>query len=134
MHLTAHLPIECLIANYSTRWHLSLKGLSQSLCDTSFNKDLSNEPIFGRIHLAGQYKAEEFPYANYGKKNVNIFSYLAPPVRQRDSALRKVKQLERQLEEVAQGRDQEEGAEPDNDRRARLGRLEGENVLLRYGN
>jgi hypothetical protein len=55
-------------------------------------------------------------------------------VRQRDSALRKVKQLERQLEEQArrlEGRDQEEGAEPDNDRRARLGRLEGENVLLR---
>ncbi len=23
--------------------------------DTSFNKDLSNEPTFGRIHLAGQY-------------------------------------------------------------------------------
>jgi hypothetical protein len=27
----------------------------QSLRDASFNKDLSNEPIFGRIHLAGQY-------------------------------------------------------------------------------
>jgi hypothetical protein len=26
-----------------------------SLRDTSFNKDLSNEPNFGRIHLAGQY-------------------------------------------------------------------------------
>jgi hypothetical protein len=56
-------------------------------------------------------------------------------VRQRDSALRKVKQLERQLEEQAQARRLEggdqEGAEPDNDRRARLGRLEGENVLLR---
>ncbi len=23
--------------------------------DTSFNKDLSNEPNLGRIHLAGQY-------------------------------------------------------------------------------
>jgi hypothetical protein len=23
--------------------------------DVSFNKDLSNEPTFGRIHLAGQY-------------------------------------------------------------------------------
>ncbi len=23
-------------------------------CDTSFNKDLSNEPSFGKIHLAGQ--------------------------------------------------------------------------------
>jgi hypothetical protein len=25
------------------------------LRDTSFNKDLSSEPTFGRIHLAGQY-------------------------------------------------------------------------------
>ncbi len=27
----------------------------QSLRDASFNKDLSNEPNFNRIHLAGQY-------------------------------------------------------------------------------
>ncbi len=27
----------------------------KNLRDTSFNKDLSNEPNFGRIHLAGQY-------------------------------------------------------------------------------
>jgi hypothetical protein len=27
----------------------------KSLHDTSFNKDISNEPNFGRIHLAGQY-------------------------------------------------------------------------------
>ncbi len=27
----------------------------KSLRDTSFNKDLSNEPNLGRIHLAGQY-------------------------------------------------------------------------------
>ncbi len=27
----------------------------KNLRDTSFNKDLSNEPAFGRIHLAGQY-------------------------------------------------------------------------------
>jgi hypothetical protein len=25
------------------------------LCDTSFNKDISNEPNFSLIHLAGQY-------------------------------------------------------------------------------
>ncbi len=39
------------------------KGLSldggradlKSLYDASFNKDLSNEPNFDRIHLAGQY-------------------------------------------------------------------------------
>jgi len=28
----------------------------KSLRDTSFNKDLSNESTFGRIHLAGQYR------------------------------------------------------------------------------
>ncbi len=40
----------------------SLKVLSSEmdpaesrLCDTSFKEDLSNEPNFGRIHLAGQY-------------------------------------------------------------------------------
>ena len=27
----------------------------KNLRDTAFNKDLSNEPNFGRIHLAGQY-------------------------------------------------------------------------------
>jgi hypothetical protein len=27
----------------------------KNLRDTTFNKDLSNEPNFGRIHLAGQY-------------------------------------------------------------------------------
>jgi hypothetical protein len=27
----------------------------KSLRDTSFNKDLSNDPTFGRIHVAGQY-------------------------------------------------------------------------------
>ncbi len=44
--------------------HLYLKGswrmgsgriFLKSLPDTSFNKDLSNEPNFSRIHLAGQY-------------------------------------------------------------------------------
>ncbi len=29
--------------------------LLKSLRDASFNKDLSNEPTFGQIHLAGQY-------------------------------------------------------------------------------
>jgi hypothetical protein len=27
----------------------------KNLRDTTFNKDLSNEPYFGWIHLAGQY-------------------------------------------------------------------------------
>jgi hypothetical protein len=79
------------------------------------------------------------------KYNTKLRSFLRPVmggrmliffliVRQRDSALRKVKQLERQLEEQAQARRLEGGdqeGDPDNDRRARLGRLEGENVLLR---
>jgi hypothetical protein len=30
-------------------------GINTNLCDTSFNKDLSNEPNFGLIHLARQY-------------------------------------------------------------------------------
>ncbi len=46
------------------RWRGIFKGLSQdggranflkNLCNTSFNKDLSNEPTFGLIHIAGQY-------------------------------------------------------------------------------
>ncbi len=32
-------------------WLIFLKNLR----DTTFNKDLSNEPKFGQIHLAGQY-------------------------------------------------------------------------------
>ncbi len=60
----AHLPIECIIGNYCTRWRHCFKGLSldgghadflKSLRDASFNKDLSNDPTFGHIHLAGQY-------------------------------------------------------------------------------
>ncbi len=52
--LTAHLPIECLMANYCTRWRQSFEGLSldggwadflKNLCDTSFNKDVSNEHL-----------------------------------------------------------------------------------------
>ncbi len=27
----------------------------KSLRDASFNKNVSNEPTFGRVHLAGQY-------------------------------------------------------------------------------
>jgi hypothetical protein len=38
------------MANYCTRWRGS-KNLRVSL----FNDDLSNEPNFSRIHLAGQY-------------------------------------------------------------------------------
>ncbi len=56
----------CVRRFSSTRWRGNLKGLSQdagrvdfcknllaSLC--MYNKGLSNEPNFGRIHLAGQY-------------------------------------------------------------------------------
>ncbi len=31
------------------------EDFSKNLRDTTFNKDLSNEPNFGRILLAGQY-------------------------------------------------------------------------------
>ncbi len=64
VRLSAHLAIESLIANYCMSWRGIFKGLSQdggwadfskNLCDTSFYKDLSNEPNFGLIHLAGQY-------------------------------------------------------------------------------
>ncbi len=63
MRLTAHLAIKCLIANYCIRWRGIFKGLShdggqadfsKNRRASSFNKDLSNEPNFGRIHLAGQ--------------------------------------------------------------------------------
>ncbi len=46
------------MGNYCSRWRHCFKGLSLdggrvdlSLCDASFNKDLSNQPTFGRIHL-----------------------------------------------------------------------------------
>ncbi len=60
VHLSAHLVIESLIANYCTSWRwISQDGgwadFSKNLRDTSFYKDLSNEPNFGLIHLAGQY-------------------------------------------------------------------------------
>ena len=34
----------------------------KNLRDTSFNKDLSNEPTFGRIHLAGSFKLRRTQY------------------------------------------------------------------------
>jgi hypothetical protein len=64
VRLTAHLAIECIMGNYCTGWRPCVKGLSldgggriflKNRCDISFNKDLSNEPNFNRIHLAGQY-------------------------------------------------------------------------------
>ncbi len=57
-------PFKCLIADYCIKWHGIYKGLShdggwedfsKNPRASSFNKDLSNEPNFGRIHLAGQY-------------------------------------------------------------------------------
>ncbi len=51
VRLTAHLPIECLMASYCTRWRHSFKGLSLygGTGETVFNKDLLNEPTFGRM-------------------------------------------------------------------------------------
>ncbi len=52
------------MGNYVRDGAIALKGshlmgdeliFLKSLRDTSFNKDLSNEPTFGQIHLAGQY-------------------------------------------------------------------------------
>ncbi len=62
--LCVPLGIMNLIAKYCRRWHRIFKGLSQdgesahiskSICASLFNKNLSNEPSFGRIHLVGQY-------------------------------------------------------------------------------
>jgi hypothetical protein len=53
-----------IMGNYSTRWRHCFRGLSldggradfsKKPHDASFNKDLSNEPTFGQIRLAGQY-------------------------------------------------------------------------------
>ena len=61
VRFTALLAVECLMANY---WRGYLKGshrmgdgwiFLKNVRDNSFNKDLSNEPNFGLIHLAGQY-------------------------------------------------------------------------------
>jgi hypothetical protein len=62
VRFTTQLAIRYLISNYCIRW-LNFKGLSQdggladfykSLCASIFNDDLSNEPDFAWIHLAGQ--------------------------------------------------------------------------------
>ncbi len=65
MRLTAHLAVKCLMAiTVHIRWRGNFKGIShdggwadfsEKLPRLSFNKDLSNEPNFRRIHLAGQY-------------------------------------------------------------------------------
>ncbi len=66
-HLTAHLAVKCLKANYCIRWRGLFKGLSRDGGRAEFSKrpprflfddDLSNEPNFGRIHLAGQYSTD----------------------------------------------------------------------------
>jgi hypothetical protein len=67
--LSVHLAIESLMANYCMRWteYLSLKGshriedewiFLKNLRATFYNKEQSNEPIFGLIYLAGQFKYE----------------------------------------------------------------------------
>ncbi len=47
----------------------------KSLCDTSFNKDLSNEPNFGR--LAGQYLQLPYIKATFHTKHLIIWLDLA---------------------------------------------------------
>ncbi len=64
VRLNAQLIVRCLIAIYCVRWHCTgnFKGLSQNgrqadfsinLCASLYNDDLSNEPYYGQIHLAG---------------------------------------------------------------------------------
>jgi hypothetical protein len=43
----------------------------KSRCDVFFHKDLSNEPNFDWIHLAGQYLYKTFPMAIHGKEAWN---------------------------------------------------------------
>ncbi len=71
MRLTVHLAIKFLMANYCMRWCGIFKGsyrmgdgriFQKNLRDTSINnKDLSNEPSFGLLHLADStFKALNF--------------------------------------------------------------------------
>jgi hypothetical protein len=62
--LSAPSAIMTLIANGCVRWRGISKGLSQdggrtdfsgNLRDSLCNDDLSNEPTFSQVHLAGQY-------------------------------------------------------------------------------
>ncbi len=66
MNFIAKLVIRVLIANSCTRWRGIFKWPSQSqdrgradfsrkILGSLFNKYLTNEPNFGRIHLARQY-------------------------------------------------------------------------------
>jgi hypothetical protein len=64
MNLIPLLGFHFQIANSRTRWHCNFKGLSQDrgltdfseqLCTSLFQGDLSNEPTFSQIYLAGQY-------------------------------------------------------------------------------
>jgi hypothetical protein len=70
IQLCAPLAIRFRIANRCTRWRRNFKGLSQNggqadcsknLRASLSNDDLSNEPKFGRIHLAGQYLESNIP-------------------------------------------------------------------------
>jgi hypothetical protein len=64
VRLAAHLAIESLMPITVRDGTESLKGshrmddgriFLKNLSDTSFNKDLLNEPNFGLIHLVGQH-------------------------------------------------------------------------------
>ncbi len=45
----------------------------KNLRDTSFNKDLSNEPTFGRIHLVGQYLKYIIKYRWIYQNNERVY-------------------------------------------------------------
>ncbi len=64
MNFIPALAIRFRIANSCTRWRGIIKGLSQdggradcfkNLLASLISKDLSKEPNFSQIHLAGQY-------------------------------------------------------------------------------
>jgi hypothetical protein len=67
MNLNPTLGINFLIAKSRMRWRCNFKGLSQdggradiseTLCSSLFNDDLSKEPTFSQIHLAGFFPLE----------------------------------------------------------------------------
>ncbi len=70
MNFIPALAIRFRITNSCIRWRGIFKRLSQdggradfskNLLASLFNKDLSKEPNFGQIHLAGQYLYRYYP-------------------------------------------------------------------------
>ncbi len=76
VRLTAHLPIECWMGNYCTRWGMGDgRTFLKTRRDVSFKKGLSNEPTFGLIHLAGQFRG---PKKSWPPQNVPCHKVIVP--------------------------------------------------------